>query len=39
MEFSKVTIGDATLYCADCIDVLPTLDRVDAVITDTNTRQ
>lgn len=30
----KVIIGDATLYCADCMDVLPTLDRVDAVITD-----
>jgi DNA modification methylase len=28
------TIGDATLYCADCMDVLPTLERVDAVITD-----
>jgi site-specific DNA-methyltransferase (adenine-specific) len=29
-----VTIGNATLYCADCMDVLPTLERVDAVITD-----
>jgi hypothetical protein len=29
-----VVIGDATLYCADCMDVLPTLERVDAVITD-----
>lgn len=27
-------IGLATLYHADCADVLPTLDRVDAVITD-----
>ncbi len=27
-------IGDATLYLADCMDVLPTLDRVDAVVTD-----
>lgn len=27
-------IGDATLYCADCMDVLPTLGKVDAVITD-----
>ena len=27
-------IGDATLYLADCMDVLPTLERVDAVITD-----
>ena len=30
----KVTIGDATLYEGDCMDVLPTLGRVDAVITD-----
>ena len=27
-------IGDATLYLADCLDVLPTLDGVDAVVTD-----
>jgi site-specific DNA-methyltransferase (adenine-specific) len=27
-------IGDATLYCGDCRDVLPTLGRVDAVVTD-----
>lgn len=27
-------IGDCVLYQADCMDVLPTLDRVDAVITD-----
>lgn len=30
----KVVIGDATLYLGDCIDILPTLDKVDAVITD-----
>ena len=30
----KVIIGNATLYCADCMEVLPMLDRVDAVITD-----
>ena len=30
----KVVIGDATLYCADCMDILPTLPKVDAVITD-----
>lgn len=30
----QVTIGNATLYLADCMDVLPTLPRVDAVITD-----
>ena len=31
---SKVQIGDATLYLGDCMDILPTLDKVDAVITD-----
>lgn len=30
----KVVIGDATLYLGDCMDILPTLDKVDAVITD-----
>jgi len=30
----KVQIGDATLYLGDCMDILPTLDKVDAVITD-----
>jgi hypothetical protein len=30
----KVVIGDATLYLGDCMDVLPTLGRFDAVITD-----
>lgn len=29
-----VTIGDATLYLGDCMDILPTLNKVDAVITD-----
>lgn len=29
-----VTIGRATLYCADCREVLPTLGKVDAVIGD-----
>ena len=28
------TIGDATLYLGDCMDILPTLQKVDAVITD-----
>ena len=27
------TIGDATLYLGDCLEVLPTLDKVDAVVT------
>jgi len=30
----KVEIGNATLYLGDCMDVLPTLNKVDAVITD-----
>ena len=30
----KVVIGDATLYQADCAELLPTLGRFDAVITD-----
>jgi site-specific DNA-methyltransferase (adenine-specific) len=28
------TIGDATLYLGDCLEILPTLGKVDAVITD-----
>jgi len=31
---TPVVIGDATLYLADCMDVLPTLGKVDCVITD-----
>ena len=27
-------IGNATLYCGDCRDILPTLGKVDAVVTD-----
>ena len=30
----KVVIDDATLYLGDCMNILPTLDKVDAVITD-----
>ena len=30
----KLQIGNATLYLGDCMDILPTLDKVDAVITD-----
>ena len=29
-----VLIGDATLYLGDCLDILPTLGPVDAVVTD-----
>lgn len=29
-----VVIGDAILYCGDCLEILPTLPKVDAVITD-----
>jgi tRNA G10 N-methylase Trm11 len=35
MSFSqKIIIDDAVLYLGDCMDILPTLDKVDAVITD-----
>ena len=30
----KVIIGNATLYLGDCMDILPTLNKVDALITD-----
>jgi site-specific DNA-methyltransferase (adenine-specific) len=30
----KVEIGDATLYLGDCLSILPSLPKVDAVITD-----
>lgn len=30
----KVEIGNATLYLGDCMNILPTLPKVDAVITD-----
>ena len=30
----KVIIGNAILYHGDCLEILPTLDKVDAVITD-----
>lgn len=31
---NPVIIGNATLYLGDCMDILPTLGKVDAVITD-----
>jgi DNA modification methylase len=27
-------IGDATLYLGDCLEIMPTLPKVDAVVTD-----
>ncbi len=30
----KEIIGDCTLYLADCMDIMPTLDKVDCVVTD-----
>lgn len=32
--FESHTIGDATLYCGDALEILPTLSDVDAVVTD-----
>jgi len=29
-----VIIGNATLYCGDCLDILPRLKGVDAVVSD-----
>lgn len=29
-----VNIGNATLYCGDCLEILPTLKGIDAVVTD-----
>lgn len=34
MAFREEIIGDCTLYLGDCRDVLPTLPKVDAVVTD-----
>ncbi len=33
-DIKKVEIGNATLYLGDCLEILPTLPKVDAVITD-----
>lgn len=30
----KEIIGDATLYCGDCLEIMPTLGKVDAAVTD-----
>ncbi len=34
MSIEPVQIGDATLYCGDCLSVMPTLGEVDGIITD-----
>lgn len=34
VSFESQQIGEATLYCGDCLEILPTLDKVDAVVTD-----
>ena len=34
MTFRKEIIGDATLYLGDCMEIMPILDMVDAVVTD-----
>ena len=33
-DFHSVQIGDATLYRGDCLEILPLLPKVDAVVTD-----
>ena len=32
--YGVIQIGDATLYCGDCLEIMPTLGKVDAVLTD-----
>lgn len=34
MSVDRVEIGDAVLYHGDCLDILPTLPQVDALVTD-----
>jgi site-specific DNA-methyltransferase (adenine-specific) len=34
MGSSPVIIGNATLYCGDCLEILPTLKGIDAVVSD-----
>jgi len=33
-KFDPVVIGDCTLYQGDCLEIMPTLEPVDAVVTD-----
>jgi len=30
----KEVIGNCELYCGDCMDILPTLEEVDVIVTD-----
>ncbi len=34
MSHKPTIIGDCTLYQGDCLEIMPTLDKVDAVVTD-----
>ena len=34
MPANKITIGSATLYCGNCLDIMPTLGTVDHIICD-----
>ena len=34
MTMRKEIIGDATLYLGNCLEIMPTLGKVDAVVTD-----
>lgn len=34
MSMTPVTIGNATLYQADCLEILPTLPGVETIVTD-----
>jgi site-specific DNA-methyltransferase (adenine-specific)/modification methylase len=34
MPTAKIEIGNATLYLGDCVEILPTLIQIDAVVTD-----
>jgi DNA modification methylase len=34
VSIRKEVIGNATLYCGDCLEILPALDNVDAVVWD-----
>jgi DNA modification methylase len=36
MYKEKIIIGNATLYLGDCLEILPTLDPVDCILTDTD---